>query len=503
MNAPTPTDQALAHHMAAIVGFFDQLAKSPPTDQAHEQQLFTDVFLPAFAAYCEHGSPAVALDIEQLVYLNYVKRWEAESHFRVTYDALVPLLRRVAERAAPDLARVHQRQVAAPARKEGDPPLVFFVIHVESGLAHIQSLLRYLESMREFGADLLPLQPVVVTLDGADPGLRQRLKALQVPLVALGDLEPRRANAYIKLIKFAALCHDHQPQAIVFVSLVMWMASFFAARLAQTQVWWAMKYHAFSSPDIDGYMCGSPDGQPRTLGGNQWETSPFGGSDWFAPELRAEAAAVKQRLGPWKTVFGSIGREEKLRDPAFLDAVCGVLEANPESVFLWTGSRQDGVIQSFFEGRGLEERTRFIGWVNTRLYAQVIDVYLDSFPFPGGYTVYEAMAARRPVVMMKLAYPSVGLQNNASPYYFAADTADGVSADVQALFRKADGPLYYPVAESRDDYISYASRFARDPALHAEVGRINAEFVERFMSNRQGMADGYHRALHKFIRQTQ
>ncbi len=501
MNAPTPPAQALAHEMAAMVAFFDQLAKTPPTDQAHEQQQFTDVFLPAFAAYCEQGSPAVALDIEQLIYLNYVKRWEAEAHFRQTYAALVPPLRRVAERAAPDLARLSERPISAPARRDDAPPLVFFVIHVESGLAHIQSLLRYLESMREFAADLPPLQPVVVSLDGADAGLRQRLKALQVPLVALGDHEPRTAKAYVKLIKFAALCHDHQPQAIVFVSLVMWMASFFAARLAKTQVWWAMKYHAFSSPDIDGYMCGSPDGQPRTLGGNHWETSPFGGSDWFASELRAEAAAERARLGPWKTVFGSIGREEKLRDPAFLDAVCGVLEANPESVFLWTGARQDAVIQSFFAARGLAERTRFIGWVNTRLYAQVIDVYLDSFPFPGGYTVYEAMAARRPVVMMKLAYPSVGLQNNASPYYFATDAAEGVSADVQALFRKADGPIYYPVAANRDDYIAYASRFAQEPSLHAEVGRINAEFVERFMSNRQGMAAGYHHALHKFIHQ--
>ncbi len=501
MNAPISPARPLEREMAAMVGFFDQLAKSPPADQALEQQQFSDVFLPAFTAWCEHGSPAVALDIEQLVYLKYVKRWEAEAHFRQTYEALVPPLRRVAERAAPDLARLRQRPVAVPPRGDDEPPMVFFVIHVESGLAHIQSLLRYLESMREFSAGLPPLQPVVVSLDGADAGLRQRLKALQVPLVALGDHEPRQANAYLKLIKFAALCHDHQPQAIVFVSLVMWMASFFAARLAKTQVWWAMKYHAFSSREIDGYMCGSPDGQPRTLGGNHWETSPFGGSDWFAPELRADAAAERARLGQWKTVFGSIGREEKLRDPAFLDAVCGVLEANPASVFLWTGSQQDPVIQSFFAGRGLAERTRFIGWVNTRLYAQVIDVYLDSFPFPGGYTVYEAMAARRPVVMMKLAYPSVGLQNNASPYYFADDTTDGVSADVQALFRKADAPIYYPVADSREDYIAYASRFACEPELHAEVGRINAEFVERFMSNRQGMAAGYHRALHKFIHQ--
>lgn len=498
MTANTFSERAMSPEAKTICEFLDQLKKNRPADQAGEQHRFTQTFLPAFESCCANGHPSVALDVEQLLYQIYIKRWEDEQHFRITYDALVPPLRKLGQRIASDLMNIGtDRRIYT--EKANETPIVFFLIHVESDLAHIQSLLRYLESINKFGTGKSKLKPVVVSMDGRNVFLRKRLNELQIPLVSLADTQPQPCNAYAKVIKFIALCCADRPRAIVFVSVVLWMATLYAIRLAPAQIWWAMKYHAFSSPDIDGYMCGSPDGRPRTIGGKHWETAPFGGADWFAPELRAAASSTRAALGNWRTVFGSIGREEKLRDPGFLDAVCGVLKANPESCFIWTGSQQDPVIRSYFEAAQLEHRTHFVGWIDTRLYAQVIDVYLDSFPFPGGYTVYQAMAARRPVVMMRLSYPNVGLQNNVSPHYFTNSASDAVGVAIQGHFRKTEGRIYYPVAENVAEYVAFATRFARDTKLYAEVGRINAEFVERFMSNQQGMAIGYSNIVHKFI----
>jgi glycosyltransferase involved in cell wall biosynthesis len=482
---------------AEIAQFFEMLREAP-VDYAHEQQEFNDQFMPAFAIVCRDGSPAMALEIEFRIYSQYVKRWEEESHFRMVYQAFVPYLRELTQADNIDLQRIRSAGSLAKIEKPRQEPLVFFIIHNESELAHIQSLLRYLEAYTEFRNEIDPINTVVVSLDGLSSGLRARLQTLNVPLISLGDHAPKHPNGYVKMLKLATLCRDNQPDAIVFVSAVMWMASYFAARMASTQIWWAMKYHSFSSPDVDGYLCGSPDGEPRQIGGNHWETAPFGGKDWFVPELSNEASIIRMQLGHWKTVFGSIGREEKLRDPAFLDAVCGVLDANPEAVFLWTGTQRDENIQRFFETRQLSERTQFIGWVNTKLYAQVIDVYLDSFPFPGGYTVYESMAAKKPVVMMRLDYPGVGLQNNASPYYFAEHT-EGMSGEVQTLFRKAEDRIYFPVASDKSEYIAFACRFADDPALRSTVGHINAQFVDRYLTNRKGMAAGYTSVIKKFI----
>ncbi len=482
---------------AAINNFF-AILRSEPLDQEFEYQQFRDHFLPSFSLVCDLDQPAVALKIESMLYQNFVKRWETEAHFSSVYNNIAPHLRRVGlavKRSLPlsdDVENSH--------RDNGDDrgPLVFFILHIESTLAHVQSLIRYLEAFRQFAPLLEPIRPVVVTLDGFDLNLRTKLDELHIPLISLAEEGLKNQNGYSKLVKLAVLCKQHSPQGLVFVSLVLWMSSFFAVRLARTQIWWAMKYHSFSSPDVDGYLCGSPDGKPRLIGGNQWETAPFGGKGWFASDLANEARLIRLKFGNWKTVFGSFGREEKLRDPAFLDTVCGVLEANPETLFIWASRTQDVVIQRFFESRGLLNRTRFMGWINTKLYAQVIDVYLDSFPFPGGYTVFEAMSANKPIVMMELEYTGVGLQNNASRYYFSDDMS-GISGEIKTLFRKDEDKIFYPVANNQAEYISFASRFSEDPALRATVGHINAQFVDRYLCNVEGMASGYTDAIKKFI----
>jgi hypothetical protein len=493
-----PTAQARLKCAYQDITKFFTILKTPPVDYEHEYHKFNEIFMPAFATVCKYASPAVTLDIELRIYNEFIKRWEEESHFRTVYQSLVPHLRGLNEFANRDLQQIQPAGTIPRSDPNRQVALVFFVIHVESELAHIQSLLRYLESYAEFRQGLDPINAVVVSLDGSNSNLRERLKSLNVPLISLSDHAQKHQDGYMKMLNLATICRDKQPDAIIFVSLVIWMTSYFAIRMARTQIWWAMKYHSFSSPDIDGYLCGSPDGEPRHISGNLWETAPFGGKDWFAPELTAIARIIRAEMGNWKTVFGSIGREEKLRDPAFLDVVCGVLDANPSAVFLWTGKSRDESIQNFFETRGLSERTKFIGWVNTKLYAQVIDVYLDSFPFPGGYTVYESMAAKKPVVMMRLDYPGVGLQNNASRYYFSVNT-EGINGEIQTLFRKTEDRIYYPLANNNAEYIAFASRFAADPMIREIVGNINAQFVNRFLSDRKGMAAGYTRAIKKLI----
>src|SRR6185436_14508130 len=105
-------------------------------------------------------------------------------------------------------------------------------------------------------------------------------------------------------------------------------------------------------------------------------------SGWLAPEKAPAAREVRASLGARGPVYGSFGREEKLNSPAFLDAVVAILRRVPGAVFLWTGRVQHPEIQKRFEAAGVAARCRFIGWVDTKLYAQVIDVFLDSFPFP-------------------------------------------------------------------------------------------------------------------------
>jgi predicted O-linked N-acetylglucosamine transferase (SPINDLY family) len=178
------------------------------------------------------------------------------------------------------------------------------------------------------------------------------------------------------------------------------MSFAFAMRIAPVQIWWAMKYHSLEFEEIDGYLTsGSVSGGTRRIGAREWRIGPIAAEDWLAPELSAQAARERARFAEHRILYACLGREEKLNSAPFLRSVAAILKAVPEAGFLWTGRQQHAVIQATLEAQGVAQRCHFIGWVNTRLYAQVIDVFLDSFPFPCAYTLYEVMAAGKPAVL--------------------------------------------------------------------------------------------------------
>lgn len=46
------------------------------------------------------------------------------------------------------------------------------------------------------------------------------------------------------------------------------------------------------------------------------------------------------------------------------------------------------------------KQTLYIGWIDIAMYSQVLDIFLDSFPFVCGFTALESMGAGVPVVLM-------------------------------------------------------------------------------------------------------
>ena len=70
----------------------------------------------------------------------------------------------------------------------------------------------------------------------------------------------------------------------------------------------------------------------------------------------------------------------------FLLALGQILALNPHCAFIYTG-REFGrrrIARQF----GVEQQIKFIGWVDTNLYAEVIDIFLETFPFGCGVTAF-------------------------------------------------------------------------------------------------------------------
>jgi predicted O-linked N-acetylglucosamine transferase (SPINDLY family) len=140
-------------------------------------------------------------------------------------------------------------------------------------------------------------------------------------------------------------------------------------------------------------------------------------------------------------------------------------------VFLWTGRVARRSIQSRFEAAGVADRTHFVGWVDTKAYAQAIDLFLDSFPFPCGFTIKEAMAARKAVVMMRTAESlETGVPGAISP---VVEGSGEVSAGDRERLRQtfsdtADFDLYF-CARDDAEYVRMASALVESEALRARA----------------------------------
>ena len=88
-----------------------------------------------------------------------------------------------------------------------------------------------------------------------------------------------------------------------------------------------------------------------------------------------------------------------MNNDEYAEAVAQILTQVPNSIYIWTGRINHPEISSRFRELGILDRCRFISWVNTALYAQVLDVFLDSFPFTSGHTAFESMATGYPVIV--------------------------------------------------------------------------------------------------------
>ena len=219
---------------------------------------------------------------------------------------------------------------------------------------------------------------------------------------------------------------------------------------------------------------------------------PVSAAQWFAPELTAEAKRVREQLGPADVVYGSFGREEKLNSPVFIDAVIEILRGQPDALFLWTGRGQLPAIQERLEAAGVAARCRFIGWVNTKLYAQVLDVFLDSFPFPCGFTLYEAMAAGKPIVLFDSPESTTGGINAlVAPLFNAGPDSSPEARLAREIFRPQPGTDYYSRPSEAREYVEIAVRLGRDAALRERAGNAARSFVERLMADRARAARIY------------
>lgn len=431
-----------------------------------------------------------AIDHNQLIILEmnlynaFVKRVETEENVRACFQSWVgpfaDLGRRFRDPGLPMPLQV-------PTAEK--PWRAAFFLHTEALLGHTDALI---EVLRHRPAGPPWGRPMVVVWNGVNNKLEKVCADLDVELLYLQTEsgfppEKRMERLLFMRRRFAEAGITH----FVWVSGLACSQTAFAARMAPVQVMWTLKFHPYRLPEIDEYITyGGWSEDTREVHGETWKVVPLM-IQQVSPQVPSETvAAERAKYARFDFLFGTLARTEKLNSPPFLDAVIRILRDNPKAGYLWTGRERVEAIQQRFEEAGVADRCAFIGWVDTPLYARVLDVFLETFPFGCGITAMQALEAGTPLLSYQAAETQYGM-------HFMRPLAanDAAAETIRGLLEPKDGsgPLLYP--PDADAYVALANRLAGEAVFREAVGRAGQDYYRNYLTDADRMGRRFFEVL--------
>ncbi|MDE1463526.1 hypothetical protein [Spartinivicinus poritis] len=456
---------------------FDKLAFNKAEPMEWLTAIFENYALPILLTAAQHDHYDLAFFLEGYIYQHYVKREESETHFEQAFKCWKNQLHEAGQR----YRKTVDEMIAGENWSAGNPlaehnlPKIVFILHTSSTLAHVEALISFLAGHQQLATPLI--SPMVITIADHNTDMVNQLQALKVPIIEVETEHPQmpRSARYAFLKSYL---YTQGYQTLVWVTSVPEMSFAFGLRLAKTQIWWTMKFHGFSLPDIDGYVSSMHVDETFEHNGIQWHGGTLSSTNWFDETQTATAKQLRHQY-PYACLYGTIAREEKLNDPLFLNCIADILTANPDAGYLFTGRELDPTIEQVFSERGVAHRCHYVGWVNSKLYCQVIDIFLDSFPCGSGYSLLESMAAEKPVVMFN--------QPNYVSYYPTIDALINTyfPANITTV------AFYQSIATNVNEYQAIALHLATDPHQYQQASQLNQHLINELFANQQRCAQIY------------
>jgi hypothetical protein len=315
----------------------------------------------------------LALKVEAAWYDKETKRIETAEHFEKTLQPIqLPMFRRGVSFRNSYTGEVFGK------RKIG------FFITTTSPLAHTNVLATYTKRAKDY-------TPIVYIIDDKPGKDLEGRYGCAVRYIEYGDSWHERLQD---------LCREDEIDALFVVSCPVWASFLSGMRPAAKIGWWSYKYHNLRIPGLDAYVSThlASECTWKHANGNTWHNTPGAYDYLYDPEAEKQAAEI--RKDPFftdKVILGVMGRNEKLNNPEYAAVISDILRDNPRAYFLFTA--KGGVMPEAL--RGLPgTQAACIGWVDTKVWAHLFDIYCDSFPFPSGQTFCEVAMAGKPIVSL-------------------------------------------------------------------------------------------------------
>ena len=330
---------------------------------------------------CHSGLVELAMTLEMSWYQQLVKKIESDDHYAACF-----------RRHAPSLLSVGRRMSPGPVLT-GAPDCIAFVAQNSVLLGHTEVMLLV---MQDWKRRYPKLRMLFVGFTPCQSDLAQRLATIGVEAITpVEQLSPFGLGRWLR----STLATENAGTA-VWLSLPIWVPFLFGYRVAKRQVFWSLKFHAVHLGD-DVVHIGMTKQRNGTVNihGKPWQA--------FQPPL---AVAIHERdattraslrgIYNEKFLFATLAREEKFNSPRFAEVVARILKRCPGSQFLFTGRAISPVLEKTLVKHDVTEQAMFVGWVNTELYGNLIDCFLETFPFGCGVTGMQALSHGTPIISL-------------------------------------------------------------------------------------------------------
>lgn len=450
--------------------------------------LFEHVVLPLLQRMAQSGAAEPSLALEQIVYNDHIKALERPTHHRDIFAAIAEPMRNLGSAQA-------MRLPALTAPAAAGRPRIAFLLHNGHRLAHVEVLLYFLSGLAQCRDR--PIDPVIYLFtDAGYLELAASCQKLGVETM-VSDL-PATAPLTARFERCRRQLAEAGASAAVFVSVPLHLEYLSAFKLAPVSIWWSMKFPLSNFPLLDGrvfYRLLFP-GQVR-IDGRIWHGGPLGLETPPAPNPD-DVARIRAKYagGP---ILGTVAREEKIREPAYLDAVVRIMQAHPAASYLWTGRQALAEITDYFAAHGIADRCHFVGWVDPAIYCRVFDVFLETFPLTGLMSGWAMEAGK--------AVATAGPLGWLGTYFSALD--DGSvpcdpddRAQLDAVFADVVDRLPCIWARDADELVALVTVLLGDDALRRDYRACCQRFMQRFLADSAGSALIQARFFAKIVKDT-
>jgi hypothetical protein len=429
------------------------------------------------------GAISEALALEAQLYRCFIRTVETEHHHHDSFQRwAIPLRQAAIDHPALKDLREHY----LPASKEADDSVLFIL---QTGLGVLGHTTVLLELLRYSRKHLSRRRIGLFVFDDFDPELKAELLRLDVHPFTPASFDGKTSFKDPPIDRVFALLQiqrKHRFNSVVWVTTFQWSHLVLNLPLASKKFFWAMKFHSSNiGPEVTHIGFGSPCEVSRIYFDTRWNIIPWPLNLKFIQVDPQKVKELKHEICGDKVLFGTLAREDKLNSAEFVHAVCLILESSDTFFYIYTGRYPAPLLVRALDERGLGNRAKFVGWVDTNLYAAALDVFIETFPLGCAVTGFQAISHGVPFVSL---WRDATISKELFPEY---QSTIELVLDHGAVL-ETNNDTGFCVARSIFEYISIAVTLGQSLSLRQRVGRKGMEYLKGYGDGIKMMSEAFY-----------